>query len=284
VSTPLVIYHADCVDGFTAAWSAWRRLGAAATYLPTHHGTAPPDVRGRDVFLLDFAYPRAVCLALAEQSHSFTVLDHHKTALEELGDLPFARLDMQQSGAGLAWRHFHPNEAPPHLVLAVEDGDLWRHEIPETRAVYLRLSFEPRTFENWNDIAAQTASADGFRAFAQEGRILLEEREFQVERLLLKRYEVVLDGERGLAAEGQPFYRSELGHRLAQLSGTYGLVWYARGAGYHVSLRSVGEYDVERLARRFGGGGHRNAAGFTLEERSLLRLVQGAPAAQASDR
>jgi phosphoesterase RecJ-like protein len=34
---------------------------------------------------------------------------------------------------------------------------------------------------------------------------------------------------------------------------------------FKVSLRSRGEVDVERLARRHGGGGHRNAAGFVVE-------------------
>jgi len=32
-----------------------------------------------------------------------------------------------------------------------------------------------------------------------------------------------------------------------------------------VSLRSRGEADVEKVARRYGGGGHKNAAGFTLD-------------------
>ena len=34
---------------------------------------------------------------------------------------------------------------------------------------------------------------------------------------------------------------------------------------HKVSLRSRGEVDVEKIARSHGGGGHRNAAGFTLE-------------------
>ena len=39
-----------------------------------------------------------------------------------------------------------------------------------------------------------------------------------------------------------------------------------REDGTHkVSLRSRGEVDVEKIARHHGGGGHRNAAGFTLE-------------------
>jgi bifunctional oligoribonuclease and PAP phosphatase NrnA len=39
-----------------------------------------------------------------------------------------------------------------------------------------------------------------------------------------------------------------------------------REDGSHkVSLRSRGEVDIEKIARHHGGGGHRNAAGFTLE-------------------
>ncbi|HRR27704.1 MAG TPA: DHHA1 domain-containing protein, partial [Acidobacteriota bacterium] len=51
--------------------------------------------------------------------------------------------------------------------------------------------------------------------------------------------------------------------------------------GYRVSLRSKGDLDVGKVARSFGGGGHRNAAGLTLEgdfQEALDRLV---PALQA---
>jgi phosphoesterase RecJ-like protein len=38
------------------------------------------------------------------------------------------------------------------------------------------------------------------------------------------------------------------------------------GGKTKVSLRSKGELDVNRLAVRFGGGGHRNASGIVLDE------------------
>ncbi len=271
----MIVYHAECVDGFTAAWAAWRAIGARGQYLPAHHGAPAPAVAGRDVVMLDFAYSRQTSLALAAEAHSLLVLDHHKTALEELGDLPFAQLDMEQSGAGLAWRHFHPGTGVPRLVGTVEDGDLWRHSLSDTRAVYLRLSYEPRTFANWDRIAQATSTLAGFGAFAAEGRALQEERDFQVERLLLHSFQVHLAGQRGRAAEAPAALRSEVGHRLAQMSGTFGLVWYPRGRGYRVSLRSLGEYDVERLARALGGGGHRNAAGFTLADRKMVLVMLG---------
>jgi len=44
-----------------------------------------------------------------------------------------------------------------------------------------------------------------------------------------------------------------------------GLLRQVEPGRFKVSLRSRGEVDVERLARRHGGGGHRNAAGFVLD-------------------
>jgi phosphoesterase RecJ-like protein len=51
---------------------------------------------------------------------------------------------------------------------------------------------------------------------------------------------------------------------------------------YKVSLRSRGEVDVEQLARRHGGGGHKNAAGFQAEgelgalRQSVTAALEGA--------
>lgn len=148
--------------------------------------------------------------------------------------------------------------------------------MPSTREIYLRLSFEPRTFANWDRVAQQMDTELGLAQFVGEGRMLQEERDFQVERLILRRQEVVLHGEKGLAVEAPSSLRSEVGHRLAQLSGTFGLVWFGHAGGTRVSLRSVGDYDVERLARRYGGGGHRNAAGFSLADRDLFRVLVAA--------
>jgi phosphoesterase RecJ-like protein len=38
----------------------------------------------------------------------------------------------------------------------------------------------------------------------------------------------------------------------------------ARGPQVKVSLRGKGDVDVQRIAAKFGGGGHPNAAGFTV--------------------
>ena len=48
-----VIYHANCTDGFGAAYSAWKLLGNRAEYHACTHGQRPPDVKGKNVVVLD---------------------------------------------------------------------------------------------------------------------------------------------------------------------------------------------------------------------------------------
>ena len=68
---------------------------------------------------------------------------------------------------------------------------------------------------------------------------------------------------------------SDLGHELANKSGTFGLVWSMAGDGQiHCSLRSNGDYDVSAIAKAFGGGGHRNAAGFSTDIDTLMSWLK----------
>jgi nanoRNase/pAp phosphatase (c-di-AMP/oligoRNAs hydrolase) len=67
----------------------------------------------------------------------------------------------------------------------------------------------------------------------------------------------------GLALNADAAFSSELGHYLAEKSKTFGAVYQVEGTKIKFSLRSCGDYDVSALAKIFGGGGHKNAAGFT---------------------
>src|SRR5574343_258746 len=83
-----IYFHADCLDGFGAAYAAWRIFGAEATYRPLHHGELweSAEVSGRDVFILDFAFPPDQLAAMARLSTHVTQLDHHLSAHRNWGD------------------------------------------------------------------------------------------------------------------------------------------------------------------------------------------------------
>ena len=66
MNRPLVIYHGNCADGFSAAWCFWRKYGEGADYVAGVYQQSPPDVAGRDVYLVDFSYKRDVLLEMAK--------------------------------------------------------------------------------------------------------------------------------------------------------------------------------------------------------------------------
>jgi len=258
---PMVIYHGKCLDGMTAAWAVKNALGDG-DYISASHGEAPPDVSGRDVVVVDFCYKRAIMEEMFSKARSLLVLDHHKSAQADLHDLPFAKFDMERSGAGLAWDWFHPGKPRPVLVNLVEDNDLWRHALQGTKEFQMRLEMEPMNFSNWDRIAGM--SVQEFAGFIAEGEILKRAFENEISVLMNDHYAVTLAGESGLAVNASSRYSSELGHKLALMSGSFGMIWRQLDGVLKISLRSSGEYDVSQLAAKFGGGGHRNAASFSL--------------------
>ena len=69
-SVDCVIYHADCTDGFGSAYSAWKLLGNRAEYYACKHGTPPPDVKGKNVVILDFAFNNPTTKKMIEDANT----------------------------------------------------------------------------------------------------------------------------------------------------------------------------------------------------------------------
>lgn len=255
---PLILFHANCTDGFTAAWVAWRACDREAEIVPCSYGDPPPDVVGREVYIVDFSYPRAVLEVMAAAAKSLLVLDHHKTAEEALRGLPYCRFDMARSGARMAWDYFHPNEAPPPLVAYVEDRDLWRWALQGSKAVSAFTHSVKRDLVTWDGLYRLTAEEMAWR-----GEAILTYQETLVESLVKNAREVEIGGFKVLAVNA-PVLQSEIGERLAK-DHPFGAVWFEGGNGdRYWSLRSRPPtgIDVSAVAKSLGGGGHAQAAGF----------------------
>lgn len=250
---PLVVYHGDCPDGFGAAFAAWKRYGAGADYVAVSHGDPPPQAKGRDVLIADFAYDRSTTERLAEDSASLVVLDHHRSAAAELEGLPYCVFDMDRSGAVMAWQYLH-QEPIPQLLRYVQDRDLWRNALPETEEVSAALRAHAFDFQTWDSI-----DVDQLRV---EGRALLRYQRRMVERIAAHAANVEILGT-VVPAVNSPVLQSEVGDVLAAGHPFAGVWWQGPGDLARWSLRSTPDgVDVSRIAARYGGGGHRTAAGF----------------------
>jgi len=252
----VVLYHGNCPDGFGGAWAAWRALGDAAVYCPVSHGdphpALPPDA---DVVMVDFAYGRDETLAMKAAVASLKILDHHKSAQEVLGDLPFAHFDMDRSGAMLAWNYWHPDQEPPPLIRYVQDRDLWRFELPNSRDVSAALASYPMEFGVWSNLNVDD--------LAHEGAAISRFRRQTVETIVGFARMGEIGGHKVPIVNATAHW-SDVGEAMlerfpdAPFVGSY---YDDADGGRRWSLRSRG-FDVSEVAKRLGGGGHRQAAGF----------------------
>jgi len=261
----LCIYHAHCADGLGAATIVYQALGAAAVdFHPGVYGDSPPDVRGREVLLVDFSYPRAGLLHLAAQARRLVVLDHHRSAALDLVDLPanvqtvFA---LDKSGAMLTWEHFH-TAAPPPLIRHIQDRDLWRFDLPGTQEIHAALLTYPEDFALWADFLHDPGA---LATLITEGTALVRQQRKDLD-LLLSQYQrrMTIGGVAVPVANLPPAMASDAGHRLC--AGEPFAACYIDGPeGRRFSLRSAPHgMDVARIAEQYGGGGHPHAAGFTV--------------------
>jgi len=253
-----ILYHKDCEDGFGAAWIAWKALGDQAEYIPVQHAELPPELPDRSrVTIVDFSYPREVIIELNERMESLWVLDHHKTAAQDLAGLEFATFDMQKSGAMLAWEYWFPGESAPLLLQYIQDKDLWLFQLENSLEVSAALRSYPKDFEVWNSLAIDDLAKDGI-AIQRAINIQVSK---HVEIATLQNVGGYL-----VPVVNATCYLSEIGDQLnARYSDTpFAACYFDReDRKRQWSLRSRGNFDVSEVARRFGGGGHQNAAGYT---------------------
>lgn len=271
----MVIYHGGCADGFCAAW-LFHKEYPDAEYLPAVYGDEAPDVTRKIVYIVDFSYPRDVLLRMYDQAELLVVLDHHKTAQADLEGLAFCKFDMEKSGGRLAWEYLcdqftdfwsqWPDRAmPPWLVNYTEDRDLWRWELPDSRAINANLRSYPMDFETWDKF-----SGHDIDLFAMAGESILRDQALTVRAKVEQSHVVTVPTEtewpRWRVANATTLI-SETAGELAKET-MVGCCWFELPDGARVySLRTCPEscVDCSRIAKRFGGGGHQGAAGFKLE-------------------
>ncbi len=265
MTTRMCLYHAGCVDGWTAAWAVWRAWGEDALYIPVQYGQPPPNVTDAEVVIVDFSYDMDTMIGMHAIARSLLVLDHHESAQQELDGLIFAKFDMARSGAAMAWDHFHPKKIRrPWLVDYVQDRDLWQWKLHESKAINAWLGSVPRkSFALWSML-----DEGGPAPALEAGRAVVTVTENYVGYMAKHARRISFGGYVVPIVNACGFWASELLDVLAQ-DKPFAISWFERGDGkYQFSLRSRGEHGVNvfEIAQQYGGGGHRQAAGFQRDE------------------
>lgn len=261
-SVNCVIFHANCTDGFGAAYSAWKLLGNRAKYYPCKHGQLPPDVKGKTVVILDFSFDNSTTKKMIEDAKDLLIIDHHKTAIVELHDISNTHFDMKHSGAMLSWQFFHPGKEAPKLIQYIEDRDLWKWEMPYSKEFSAAFDMVPFQFEEFEKYEDDSVIDDAIK----RGSYILAYSKTVVKKICDKAANRKMAGKHVMVVNSS-HWMSEIGARLSPTC-DFAMIWYYDHNDHNikVSLRSFHEtIDVSEISKRFGGGGHKKASGFILQ-------------------
>ncbi len=253
-SPDIVLYHADCSDGFGAAWALWKKF-PNASFVPVKHGQPPPsDLKDRRVVIVDFSYGRPILESMASETKELLILDHHITAERTLDGFPNAYFDQTKSGAVLGWEWAHGTTAP-WLLQYIQDKDLWTWALPESREINAALASYPFDFTVWDRLTQSLLE--------QEGRAILRYEHELVGKLVAQAALVEFQGV-VVPSVHSAILTSQIGERLSPHH-PFCLIWHDRDGRRYFSMRSHAEgTDVGTIAASFGGGGHTHAAGFSV--------------------
>lgn len=297
----IVIYHGNCADGFTAAWAAWKFFGDDAEYYAGIHQADPPDVKGRDVVLVDFCYKPETLRQMQLSARSILVLDHHKSASEDLPDLSFTneehltviRMDSERWTAPRTWNYVQGcviqdqwegiRKAIIYTYFDMERsgaGIAWDFFHPGATRPALVNHVEDRDLWRFAIPGTREIQATVFSyeySFTLWDRLAsMDPAELRKEGEAIERKhhkdvaELVRVCQRRMTIAGHdvpvaslPYTLvSDAGHLMAQ-GEPFAACYWDLPDGRQFGLRSVdGGTDVSQIARHYGGGGHANAAGF----------------------
>lgn len=261
----IILYHADCPDGFGGAFAAWKKFGNKATYLPAENRMAPEwDISGKEVYIIDFSYPKEVFLEIEKKAERLVVLDHHASAKEAVESVREHIFDNEHSGAGLAWKYFHSDKPLPKLLAFVEDSDLWKHSIPNWKEIGAYLSTVPFNFIIWDKLATDFENKKTLKQYIKTGKTYAEYFDYVCKRIVDRAEMVEFEGYRILLANAPNIFESAVGNLMVKKHPPLSMLWGRKNGYWHFSLRGDGSVDVSEIAKRYGGGGHHNASGFRL--------------------
>lgn len=300
----VVIYHGGCTDGFASAACAYI-FNKNIYFVPGYHVVSSNKkqleyilsiCRNKNVLLVDFCYPLNYIQSLIKVSKDLLILDHHKTAKENMETIEdrYKHFDMSHSGAYLAYEFFLVNSSesqsrmisssssnndlhvsskiPPLFIQYVEDHDLWKHELPYSEEVSHAIQSIGFDMTRYIEFIQDDSLINS--VLVPLGTTIKSCNDKRIENMIKHVHPIFIQITHGgpcyfTALVNTNYLQSEVGNALIlkfpllDFACTFSIEPHNNTTKF--SLRSaVDRADCSQIAKMFGGGGHRNAAGMTL--------------------
>jgi len=274
----VVIYHGGCADGSAAAAvfiilnkNVERTYFHCAQDRDIAKDKFFPKLNDKIVYIVDYSYSPDVIKQFCSVATKVILYDHHETAMD-LIDLKLPNFkcvfDMKKCGAEITWTQL-TDQPVPWWIDHVRDRDLWEWKSPKSHAFsssYYKMGLSIDSI--LKIVAMNSQELDNFY---KEGQLLYNFEVGLIDRMSRNASWATFDGHKVLALNSI-IYGSECGDLLlknqyAKMSVLYR--YNMQNGVWDVSLRSrklasgAPEINVGMVAKKYGGGGHPCAAGFS---------------------
>lgn len=288
--THFIFYHHPCSDGMMAATIAFEYLSqknqqvimipSPPAKFPT---TLPSDYHeptfGDTIYLLDTCFETKILEKLSKQiGKNVIVLDHHEYSRTWINSFCDGVHDINRAGCRLAWDYFFTDLPTLDSVLYINDRDLWKWEhIPQskqfndyfyTMVPITQSAYRPFVFGDFCEELISDA--------IKKGILLGDYVQMQINEICHNVGFRIWQNHK-TAVVNSNMHVSEVSSQLLSTKDVNGdhmydcaFVWSKneKTQQIKVSLRSRKNddgnisADVNQLASKFGGGGHKMSSGF----------------------
>lgn len=280
----LIIYHeikedVPCPDGIAAAWVASKAFPNADIKGVNYGNRDKLDVSDyQELIIVDFSFPASTIKEWETKGKKILLIDHHKTALNDLEHLidhfdsqSNRRIifDMEECGATLTWKTLFTTRPMPPFLKYVKDRDIWLHKLPYTHEIHAAISAIGRSFALFDVLELMTEQALA-KYLVPLGRRELQMKQERIHRLAATKvyWDIIGGYEVPIVAltEEEAYLTSDLCNYLCK---KYPNAPFSAALidSRKISMRSDKDglnMDVSAIAKKFGGGGHHNAASYIL--------------------
>ena len=272
----ILIYHGGgCSDGFCSAFLFWKVFGNEIEYAPRAYNDKVPDVKDKEVYMVDFSYDKETIEKILSECKSLVWLDHHQTSHELMLNLKHEKAlivtDQNKSGAMLAYDYLtslgHDLTKYELLARYIEDNDLWKFELPDSKEFSTAERSYPQDFEVWNNF--------NVKELIEIGKPMLKFYNQKIEDIARLAYDKIIFGHNVPIVNCPGLFASDIGHVLCK-GKPFSVSWSYLGKykKFKFALRSdENGLDVAELAQKVGGGGHKHAAGFELTPEQVDSII-----------
>jgi len=264
-------YHKNCPDGFACAWTAWKTFKNKAEYIPLNYQASfDYDIKNKKVYFLDVCPNRKILENLKKNNCEIVIIDHHLSTKRNL-DLAspgsfIIRLNMRRCAAVLTWKYFFPEKKIPKMLLYIEDIDLWKFKKRFSREMVAFINSIDFDFKKWNRLMKDIEDANKRKKYILTGKEIVKHENEIIEQVVQKAKKVKMGKIKTLVVNSSVLI-SEIGDALVKQLPPMAIIWFKTGDAKRVSLRSNGKVDVSKIAEKYGGGGHKCAAGFAIKSK-----------------